>query len=144
MIPLGLKRLTGILGTALLLAVAGCGKHGSHAAISGAVQLDGKPLEKGSILFMPMKGTEGVVTGGEIVDGHYELKGDHGPAIGWNRVEVQAVKRSGKMVQDPMGPKGQQVEMLLGAVAPRFNGSSTLKFEVKPGDNTADFQVESK
>ncbi len=72
------------------------------------------------------------------------LSGAKGPAIGWNRVEIQAVRKTGKMVQNPLGPKGQMVEMEAGAVAPRFNGSSTLKFEVKPGDNKADFDVQSK
>jgi hypothetical protein len=30
------------------------------------------------------------------------------------------------------------------AVAPRFNSQSTLKVEIKPGDNTADFNVSSQ
>jgi hypothetical protein len=30
------------------------------------------------------------------------------------------------------------------AIPPRFNSASTLKVEVQPGDNTADFQVTSK
>jgi hypothetical protein len=35
-------------------------------------------------------------------------------------------------------------EEMIEAVAPRFNSESTLKFEVKPGENTADFTVSSK
>jgi hypothetical protein len=30
------------------------------------------------------------------------------------------------------------------AVAARFNSATTLKYDVKPGDNTADFEVGSK
>jgi hypothetical protein len=33
---------------------------------------------------------------------------------------------------------------MIDTVAPRLNTESTLKFEVKPGDNTADFEVASK
>ena len=138
------RRLGCIVAVGCFLVAGGCGKAGNHASISGDVKLDGKPLDKGSILFAPLPGTAGVVTGGNIVDGHYELGGAKGPAIGWNRVEIQAVRKTGKMVQNPLGPKGQMVEMEAGAVAPRFNGSSTLKFEVKPGDNKADFDVQSK
>ena len=84
--------------------------------------------------------------GGPITNGTYGLSGLDGPAIGVNRVEVQAVRKSGKMVQNPYAPKGQGqlIEMETGAVAPRFNVSSTLKAEVKPGDNTANFEVQSE
>jgi hypothetical protein len=137
---------TRLLGCLLLLALlAGCGKNdGNHNAIQGDVKLDGKPLEQGSILFTPTEGTKGVVTGGEINNGHYQLAGKNGAAAGWNRIEIRAVRKTGKMVQKPLAPQGEMVEEYGEAVAPKFNSSSTLKVEVKPGENKADFEVTSK
>ena len=88
-----------------------------------------------------MKGT---VAGGEIVKGRYQLSGKAGPAVGWNRVEIRAMRKTGKMVPMPFPARGKMVEEQVEAIPPRFNSASTLKVEVKPGDNTADFAVESK
>lgn len=132
-------------GLLLSLLTAGCGKGvAGRGAIQGDVKLDGKPLEQGSILFTPTEGTKGVVTGGEIKNGHFQLAGKDGPAAGWNRVEIRAVRKTGKMVQKPLAPQGEMVEEYAEAVAPKFNSSSTLKIEVKPGENKADFEVTSK
>ncbi len=124
-----------------LLLLGGCGRHGNHAAVDGQVTLDGEPLAQGSILFVPMEGTQGVPTGADIKAGHYRLPITKGPAVGWNRVEITAVRPSGKMAADPMGLPGQQREMYVSAVAARFNTNSMLKIEVTPGDNTANFDV---
>jgi hypothetical protein len=59
-------------------------------------------------------------------------------------VEIRALKKTGKMVQKPFARQGDMMEEIGAAVAPRYNSDSTLKFEIKPGDNTADFAVESK
>jgi hypothetical protein len=129
---------------AVLLLVAGCGKMGNHAEIHGTVTLDGKPLERGSILFEPMGETKGAVTGGEIKEGRYDLPRWKGPAIGWNRVRIMAVRKTGRMLPNPMGPPGSMNEVYEGAVAARFDTESTLKVEVHPGDNSQDFAAESK
>ena len=112
--------------------------------VSGTVKLDGKPVEQGNILFTPAEGVKGTVTGGEIKDGQYKLADKKAAALGQNRVEIRALRKSGKMVPKPMAPQGEMVEELVEAVAPRFNNDSKLKFEIKPGDNTANFDVESK
>jgi hypothetical protein len=130
--------------TVALLLVAGCGKEGAtRGAVSGKVTLDGKPLADGSILFTPVKGTRGTATGGQILNGQYELAESAGPAVGKNRVEIRATRKTGKMVQKPFAPLGQTVEEAVEAVAPKFNSDSTLEVEIKSGDNTADFKVTS-
>lgn len=128
----------------LLLGAPGCGDGVPRATVSGEVLLDGQPLSQGAIKFVPMEGTTGVVTGTEIKDGRYELPQAAGAAPGWNRVEITAVKKTGEMVQDPLGPIGSKIEMETSAIAPRFNSGSELKVEIQPGDNTHDFKVESK
>jgi hypothetical protein len=95
-------------------------------------------------LFTPIEGTRGVATGSDIKDGRYRLNSSNGPAVGWNRVEITAVRPSGKMVQDPLGAPGQLREMFVSAVAARFNAESTLKAQIKPGDNTENFDVKAE
>lgn len=139
-----MQLLIGLL-PALIAVLAGCNASNTHqATVSGHVTLDGQSVEQGSILFTPIDGTPGVVTGGEIKDGQYRLVAAKGPAVGWNRVEVRAVRKTGKMIPKGLGGTGEMVAEQVEAVAPRFNAQSTLKIEVKPGENTADFEVTSK
>jgi hypothetical protein len=115
----------------------------SRGTASGQVKLDGKPIERGSILLSPMEGVKGQPAGGEITAGRYQLSGKVGPAIGWNRVEIHALRKTGRTIRKPF-PMHGTMEEEADAVAPRYNTDSTLKFEVKPGENTADFEVSSK
>jgi hypothetical protein len=139
------KRLLPVLLAPLLLFACGCGRSGANrGAVSGTVKLDGKPVEQGSILFTPIEGARGSVAGGEIENGRYQLSAKKGPAIGWNRVEIQAMRKTGKMVRKAFGRPGEMVPEQVSAIPPRFNTKSKLKAEIKPGDNTADFDVSSR
>jgi hypothetical protein len=130
---------------AIVSLLVGCSGDAAanRGALSGAVTIDGKPLEQGSILFTPTDGTKGSSSGGEIKNGRYRISKADGPAIGWNRVEIRATRKTGKMIQKPFAPAGQMVEEQVELIPPQFNSQSELKVEVKPGDNTADFQVTS-
>jgi hypothetical protein len=129
----------------ILVLAGGCSKdHANRGAIQGEVKLDGRPIEEGSILFTPVDGTKGTVAGTQIEKGHYRIAGHNGPALGWNSVAISTLRKTGRMVEKPMAPPGQMVEEYVEAVPTRFNSESTLKFEVKPGENTADFEVNSK
>jgi hypothetical protein len=146
-------RLTGFLfrrcvpccvGLLLISLYTGCsGRPENRVTISGEVKLDGKPIERGVIQFLPMQGVEGPIANGEIVQGRYQMSGKTGPAIGWNRVEINASRKTGRMVPKPY-PKRGTMEETFEAVAPCYNSATTLKFEVQPGENTADFEVGSK
>ena len=88
----------------------GCNKAAQgpeRASISGTVQLDGRPIEQGSILFSPAEGVRGTTAGGAIQNGKYQLNGKQGPTLGMNRVEVRASKKSGRKVPKPMAPAGE-------------------------------------
>ena len=41
----------------------------------------------------------------------------------------------------PFAPPGEMIDELVAAVPPKYNSDSTLKVEVKPGVNTADFDI---
>jgi len=60
------------------------------------------------------------------------------------RVEIGVTQKTGKMVQAPFAPPGKMVEEYGEVIPPRFNAASTLKVEVKPEQNTADFDIASQ
>ena len=131
--------------TICIAVVSGCQRGDpSRGAVSGRVTLDGQPVVQGSILFSPIDGTRGVATGGEIKDGQYRLAAAAGPAVGKNRVEVHAVRKTGKMIPKGLGGTGKMIEEQIEGVAPKFNIESKLQVEITPGENTADFEVASK
>lgn len=130
---------------ATFLSVVGCGgQFADRSAISGAVTLDGRAMEQGSIAFVPIDGLRGVATGGAIEHGRYQLSGNSGPMLGWHRIEIRGSRNSGRMVQKPFAAEGEMMEEFVEAVAPQYNTQSTLKIEIKPGKNTADFAVKSR
>jgi hypothetical protein len=130
-----------------VLLVFGCTKDNmNRTAIGGQVKLDHQPLEEGTIRFMPMQGTKGSMAAGPIVKGQYRLSGKNGAAIGWNRVEIHAMRKTGKKIQKPFpAPQHEMTDETVPAIPPQYNTNSTLKFEVKPGDNKdVNFEVTSK
>lgn len=130
-----------------LLPGVGCGKGGiNRNAIGGTVRCDGQPLDKGAIRLSPIKGTKGPVTGGPIENGRYQLPRDIGPVEGWYRIAIHTTRKTGKMVAAPFAQPGKEamIEEYGEGIASRFNSESTLEVEVKPGDNTADFEVATK
>ncbi len=128
----------------ILLTIAGCGATSGSQAISGSVTLDDKPLATGSILFTPLDGTPGDAASGEINDGKFSIPAASGPHVGKHRVEIRALRKSGKKVQKPFAPEGELVERDEEAIADKFNSQSKLIQEVKAGANEASFQVTSR
>ena len=137
--------LTFSLLLSVLLAMPGCeAKNANRGDVAGEVKLDGKPIEQGSILFSPIEGTQGVATGGKIENGRFRLSDTNGPTIGWNRVEIRVSRKTGRMIPKGLGGTGKMVEEQIEAVSPSYNSASTLRVEVKPGENTTNFDVSAK
>jgi hypothetical protein len=61
----------------LLLALVGCSSDG-RMPVSGAVTLDGKPLESGAITFQPVAASAGHNAGEKIENGQFRLSAAHG------------------------------------------------------------------
>ena len=84
----------------VVVLVAGCGnkpKLPPMAEASGIVTLDGQPLVRGMVQFLPdtAKGTQGPPASGPISpDGHFTLQiaGVSGALVGWHKVAVESRK----------------------------------------------------
>lgn len=134
-----------VLSLTALSLLAACHKTDrNRATIQGEVKLDGRPVEHGTIMFAPAVGVKGMTAGAEIVGGHYQLETKTGPAIGVNRVEIRSPRKTGKMIPKPFPYNKEMMEEAVEGVAPRFHSETTLQFDVKPGENKADFAVSAK
>ena len=75
-------RLTGVLFcVAASIATMGCSsgeKPSGRLAISGEVQLDGQPLDTGSIQFEPAEKTSKLNAGAVITAGKYQISAENG------------------------------------------------------------------
>lgn len=124
-----------------LLPGCGAGNAPERASIQGQVTFDGEPVEEGSIQFVPEQGVVGKPVATQISQGKYELSGDKGPAVGKNKVVIQATRKTGKQVKDIMG---EMVEERESYIPPKYNEQSELFIEIKSGSNTEDFSLEAQ
>jgi hypothetical protein len=113
----------------VLLAVlaGGCG---STATVSGEVTVDGKPIDKGVISYVPAD-DKGAPATAPIENGRYELK----TRPGNKRVQISQTvvvgKRDGYEITEERLPA-------------RFHSRTELTFEVQSGANTRDWNLETK
>jgi hypothetical protein len=129
----------------LLFAVAaatGCGQEAKVGRVHGTVRLDGKPLATGIVRFIPDAGR---AANGKIQsDGTYSLgtfSQADGAILGPHKVAIIANEAGGDD-----RPAYEHVNQKTRALVPeRYMaiGTSGLTFEVKPGDNQADFDLKS-
>jgi hypothetical protein len=122
----------------LALCAAGCSRETSHGTITGNVTLDGAPLPKGLIRFVPEDG-QSPTADAPIEGGAFEAR----VPVGSKRITISAPKIVGqrKMYETPDSPMVDVVEELLPV---EYNERSTLTLNVVPGDQTKDFPLKSK
>ena len=113
-------------------AILGCGDgRPDVAAVSGRVTIDGKPLTKGAISFIPAKGRQ---AGGAIEsDGRYELtcfeKGD-GAILGEYKVAINGVEYLSETLLKWHAPKKYSNVATSGLTATIDGPRDDLNFEL--------------
>jgi hypothetical protein len=121
------------------MLVVGCGGSDANVGrVDGIVRLDGKPVPNGKVLFQPAagRGSTGVIQ----PDGTFNF-GSEGAVLGQHKVAIVAFEPGKVTGQSPGGPRAP-----LKAIVPErylAAGTSGLTFEVKPGDNHAEFELTS-
>jgi hypothetical protein len=112
--------------------VGGCG-HSGRQAIEGNVTLQGVPLDKGFIAFRPLPGTNSPGAGGNVAAGKFSIAGEKGLMPGKFRVEITAIRKTDKKVQDPILGLVPLEEQYIPA---KYNDSSQLEIDVPAGGGT--------
>ena len=110
----------------------------NRAMISGTVKVDGQPAAEGSIAFFPTDG-KATTTGGVIQEGKYSAEAQPGNY----RVEIRVAKKVGeqKLYDTPDSPVQPIMQESL---PPKYNDRSELEVEVVSGDNTHDFDLQTR
>ncbi|MFM8633657.1 MAG: hypothetical protein ACKOEX_02420 [Planctomycetia bacterium] len=128
----------------LVVFAAGCGRTTGQVSIGGDVSYDGQPVASGTIIFTPVEGTQGPATGAGIEGGRYRVPAQKGPVVGGRyKVEITALRKTGKTVPNSFDPNGQPLEFSEQFVPDRYNRRSTLVVTVTAGANKADFALSS-
>jgi hypothetical protein len=122
-----------VVGVGCLLVI-GCGKGGLPSkVVFGTVTVAGQKVEGGQVRFVPVEGTPGSANAAQIVDGQYRIEGRGGVAVGKHRVEVTAMKKTGRKVQRHNGFEMAMVDEEVRVSPPRYAGEqSPLLKEVTP------------
>ena len=82
---------------ALLVLCSGCGPTRTTEGVRGEVSFDGRPLETGTIDFIPVEGTAGGSARSVIANGRYEVAAEHGLlANGTYQVRVIGLRKTGR------------------------------------------------
>ncbi len=134
------KSVVFVLFVAPLMLSVGCGGSGASdqpdlGQVSGVVKMDGQPLANVTVASSPAQGRPSSAK--TDTEGNYELGyiGDaKGAVIGAHTVSISTP-------QDAPTPPGTTYK---DPVPAKYNTKTTLKEEVKAGDNTINFDLESK
>lgn len=119
-----------LMASALLLAAwPGCSR--ARPPIDGAVTFDGISVEDGSISFAPTDGN-GPSTGGRIVDGRYELRGEAAPFPGKKIVRICAMRKTGRRINDSIAGTVDETQPYIPDI---YNSRSTLTCEIGDGSS---------
>lgn len=125
-----------VLALPFLFAGSGCGP--GVATVAGEVQLDGKPVENGTITFEPAD-QNGPTMGGPIVGGRYEVTGAPGKKV----VLVTSFRPTGKKIPaGPPDPPGTMVDEIK-VFPPTGKSHEAKELELKPGPNEFSVQFTS-
>jgi hypothetical protein len=131
-------------GVLLATFVAGCGSRGgaATATVSGVIKLNGKPLAKATVVFLPeAKGNPGPPSSATTNDaGEYTLRcedGQQGAVIGKHLVSISTRKMGSS-------PENSDIEIEVAKEqVPDSYRLQPLKFEVpKAGTATANFELD--
>jgi hypothetical protein len=117
--------------------VVGC-NNDNMADVTGTVAVDGKPVAKGSIGFIPADG-KAQTAGAEIKDGKYSAR----VPIGNSKIEIRVPKVVGKkkLYDTPDSPTKP---LLAEVLPPKYNDQTTLTINVQRGENHQDFDLQTK
>jgi hypothetical protein len=139
-----------LAGLAAVVLLGGCGKPYRVAPVSGQVTLDGRPLPRASITFVPMASKENMNPGPTAAgmtddDGCYTLivdKDTPGSVVGMCRIYITTLL-SDSALDDREG--GPPVKRPKDRVPEKYNQKTELTFDVPAGGtDQANFDLYSR
>jgi hypothetical protein len=137
------KSIALLIVASYLASLVGCGGDGlSRQAVSGTVNVDGMPLQQGTINFQPLE--KGVGSGSSIEGGKYALAGKNGLPVGKYRVTINAPVPGTGGKADLSAPPGAPPAPPQELIPPDWNENSEHKIDITSGKNEHNFDVQTK
>jgi len=128
-----------LLASILLPMFASCSGVSDRFPVEGEVSFDGEPVDVGSIVFMPIAGG-GIKTGGQIVDGRYEISAEKGLPLGKHKVLLYWEKKTGETYID--SDSGEVYDKRSEGSPAEYRSEDTpLEIEIVKGQNVHDFNL---
>ena len=128
-----------VLCSLAMLLLSGCGSK-EYGYVSGTVKINGEPVEGAFVTFTPKEGGR-QATAKTDAKGFYELDytpGVKGAKLGTNTVKLTTFESpsrdDNRNIIDPGTPE---------RFPPKYNVQQSETVDVKPGNNTFDFDVEA-
>lgn len=122
----------------IVLLVVGCGSSGPETGrVEGRVVLDGVPLDRAIVTFLPDAGgrsSVGETDAGGVYELHFSAD-DAGALLGGHKVQIS----TSRMIDNEDGG----TENLPERVPPRYNRDTELTAQVKAGSNEYNFDLQS-
>jgi hypothetical protein len=127
-------------GLLLLIVLPGCGR-GSRIPLQGEVSYDGKPIDNGTITFIPDSGGDEKrpKAGTRIAGGKYAFEPNFGPLPGRYQVQITWDWKTGRKISTGDADSRDETKQILPA---KYNQQTTLTAEVKNGQPRQDFNLE--
>ncbi len=134
---------TALLTGLACLLLSGCGDKGLPSkVVHGTVTFEGKPVDLGSVRFVPIKPTRGPASVGQVVAGNYRVEARGGVVLGKHRVEVTGLKKTGRQVSGHNGLEEAMIDETVSVAPPEYAGSkSPLVFELR-ADSDGQFDID--
>jgi len=137
-----------LIAFAIILTACGCGPgrdpHGRQA-ISGSVTFQGKPLDPGTIQFIPADPAKESGGGSLIREGRYQIPREQGLAPGTYRVVITSPEPNNTdlPISPPGAPGIKMPPLALERIPPKFNRDSKVTVDVTEGGaNSFDFNLD--
>ncbi|WP_406700199.1 hypothetical protein V5E97_15350 [Singulisphaera sp. Ch08] len=127
--------------------LVGCGSADNlpRESVSGSVAIEGKPLAKGLITFLPSDSEIPTQGGGVIVDGKYSIPKDQGLVPGKYKIVISSTGDKPETVVDKTNDMpGMPPVLAKEAIPSQYNKESLLTADVKSGGkNVYEFNLTS-
>jgi hypothetical protein len=127
----------------IAIAAVGCGSADpNRLPVAGTVTVDGRPLDAGTITFLPVEG--GPPASVTIEAGTFAIDAGSGPGSGPCQVEVVAIQPTGRTIPSPDDPAAI-IEEVHNVIPARYNIRTELSVQVTdPATNEFQFALSSR
>ena len=131
----------GVILLAATLVAAGCRDPGpTRGGVAGTVSLGGQSVAEGVIRFFPLG--DGIGSDGPIIAGSYAIPAERCLSTGTYRVEISALKPTGRQIPDLDAGPGDMKDEVIETIPARYNRESELRIDFDPAAvQPHDFQL---